>query len=165
MSTYLSNVNQRLLYARLLGEASRKTDNSHLATALRESGVLQLMLAYRFHLQEIAETYQCSGAETITNPRELCNLLFAREKSPAEAEEIATLIEDSDSWLSQLCLSYESFFQVAKPVDSLVEDAGDSISLVDISSALPSLDDDLLSSWQEKLDEMVQRHREHMVEF
>src|SRR5690606_3373422 len=60
MNAYLSTVNQKLLFARLLAkDMERAGANPHGQRALLESMVFQLRLAYHFHLQEIAANYQC----------------------------------------------------------------------------------------------------------
>ena len=84
LSTYLSAVNQKCLFAtQLLASANEK--NSHQTEAVAQSVALQLYQAWHWHLCDIASSYKVPDADRVTDAESLIEMLEAMGKCPAEA--------------------------------------------------------------------------------
>ena len=167
--SYSTAVNQKLLFARKLLNLA-KTDgeaNKHSATAIAQSVVLQLYLVWKWHLQDIANNYKAQDPSAINSADELFNTLSADGKTPAEATELQYLVGSKDSWVSDLMAAYQQLFLL--PTTRKAQMDVDRLPLL-------SLDDtangdrtkwDLLQvvEWTEKMTELVERHRDMMIEF
>ena len=168
LSTYLSAVSQKCLFAaQLLAMVNDK--NSHQTVALVQSVALQLYQAWQWHLRDIASTYKLADPELVTNSENLLALLEADGKCPAEAVEMQSLVSDKNSWVSELHLAYAQLYQLPEirkaemDADRLPMIAVDSLSAdgshrVDWHSRVAE-------NWLEKMNELVDRHRDMMVEF
>lgn len=165
MNPYLSVVNQRLYFsAQLLEQLASVGCNVRpmLELALCQSVLYQLESCYRFYLREVASTYRCRQPEQIHSVPELIAALQLMGKHPAEASELANLEQQSDSWLCQLLSAHRQMLTIQQEQVS-----GQSpIAVVQIASeAEPQqLNGELLNSWQEAFSELIERHRQHMLE-
>lgn len=168
MSRYLSMVNQKLLFARLLLEDIDQTGvNPYRHQAVLESVVFQLRLAYHFHLQEIAANYQCPQPGQVNVVAELSQQLRALNKWPAEAQEMQSLLDTDGSWLAQLLTSHDNCFlagdtrtpETADPAPQFI-----SLTRLDDGSAAIELTAESVRNWLSSLVEMIDRHREGMFE-
>ena len=165
MSTYLSAVNQKRLFAALLIEQARQAGgNRHLRQSLLQGAVLQLHLAVQFYLGEIAATYQSREAASADTARALVTLLAGIGKTPQEASEVLTLENDGDSWMGQLQACYRSL--VVPPQVVAVREDDDRIATLSCGDAedWAHLDPDQVNGWLLACNEMVERQRETMVE-
>ena len=165
---YLSKVNQKLLYARVLVERIRAGEESgHRRDMLVEALVFQLYLLHRFHLQEIAAAYECPGCEQVVDGASLSLVLNEIGKEPAEAGEILALLEQGDSWLSLLIGAFNACFRIQAPGKGTRGHDTLAITATDITENLsaPALEDETIIGWFDALEELVERHRELMVEF
>jgi hypothetical protein len=172
MNPYLSAVNQNLFFCKLLlkqglpkKEAAEDNQSVQLEIALCQSALYQLECAYGHYLREIAQTYQYKSAEHITTVEELVSALASINKQPGEAQEIQCLLENNHSWLSQMLSAYQQLSLL--PNTQVANIAHPSpIALVEVKSLDDriALDYQQLEAWQKSFVEMVNRHREMMVE-
>jgi hypothetical protein len=177
MNPYLSAVNQKLFFCNLLlkqdklaSQESRKEKQSvHLELALCQSGLYQLEVGYRHYLREIAATYQFKTPETLSTAEELASALSSMNKHPAEAQEILGLLEQNNSWLSTLLVAYQQLSSLS-PQEKLPQQSNASfdsqIAVVEVKQLdeCMELSYQTLTSWHESFVEMINRHRELMVE-
>ena len=157
-------VNAHLRKAGALAELARRdaAGLSRLATeALLEASLLQLVFAIRAYLNELAENYQCAAAGSISSPAELQQALQAMDKQPAELNEI--LIADSEGWLKELYATHSRIGQHNPGGAAPVRQARP--GLIETRQVKAGeLDCDSLEQWLTRVKELVERHREMMVE-
>ena len=163
LSSYLSAVNQKLLFARqLLSQADAKTAQQD--TALAQSVAVQLHQAWLWHCRNVAETYKLQELDAVECANTLVDLLAAQGKTPGEATELQNLQNDSQSWLSKLLKAHERIYRLPTirkaemDVDRLPLIAVDAPEVVDWSTERANL-------WLANMQELVERQREMMVEF
>ena len=106
MAEWLSQTNQKLYQARLLLDALdayEVSNNSPAAiiSALQESVLFQLMLAYQSYLHEIAEMAQ--WRESVIS---LTQLIDDAPTVTGEMRELKKLEEDDFGWLCQLLMAF-----------------------------------------------------------
>ena len=69
VSTYISAVNQKLLFARqlleMVGSAGINSVSSHQAAAVTQSVVVQLHQAWLWHCRNVAESYKLKEVELV----------------------------------------------------------------------------------------------------
>mgnify|MGYP005985945923 CR=1 FL=1 len=182
MNHYLSAVNQKLFFCNLLlqqgklaSQESRKEKQSvHLELALCQSALYQLEVGYRHYLREIAATYQFKTPEILSTADELASALSNINKHPAEAQEILGLLEQNNSWLSTLLgahqqlssLSTQTRSSQVKPSEQTDTLFDSQIAVVEVKQLDESveLSHQALANWHQSFVEMVNRHRELMVE-
>lgn len=165
MSVYLGRVNQKLFNARQLLADIDAASDIRRRQMLQESLLLQLHLACRFHLRHIADQYRCREPEAVDSPADLLQQLDAIDKAPGEAGEIQMLEHDPRSWWSRIDASWRHCFHIGgqgKAGEAML-DAGDRVPLVTVDVA-EDFNVDLGRRWLADLTEMVERHREVMVE-
>ena len=166
MNPYLSQVNQRRAYAGLLLEelvrAEQGGQNRLLTQALCQSVLFQLQAAYHFYLREVGATYKCRDPEHIEDVEALVEALQSMGKHPAEAHELANLEQQSGSWLHDMLSAYHSLS--AAPGEQPSQQSP--IAVVQVSSERDprDLDGETLSTWREGFEELLERHRQHMLE-
>lgn len=177
MNPYLSAVNQKLFFCNLLlkqdklaSQESRKGKQSvHLELALCQSALYQMEVGYRHYLREIAATYQFKTPETLSTAEELASALSSINKHPAEAQEILGLLEQNNSWLSTLLVAYQQLSSLS-PQEKLPQQSNASfdsqIAVVEVKQLdeCMELSYQTLTNWHESFVEMVNRHRELMIE-
>ncbi len=166
MNPYVTVVNQRHYFARLLLEKCHPAEDphGHAGQALTQSAVYQLEAAYRSHLRAIAFEYRCADPENIVTVQHLVSALRAVDKHPAEAAELDNLEGDDQSWLFAL-LTAHAALTGSRAVDAAagIEKLG--ISLKDVTNGREQgLSADRVEEWLSAFDELVNRHREMMVE-
>lgn len=170
MNPYLSAVNQKLFFCNLLlkqgtGGEPEKPLAVQLEQALCQSALYQLEAAYGYYLQEIAATYQFKSPETVSSVESLADSLSSINKHPAEAQEIQSLLEQKNTWLSQLLSAHKRLSTISSQAEkSSVSNSPIAIVEVKQLDNVETLDYDLLGSWHKSFVEMVNRHREMMVE-
>lgn len=170
MNPYLSAVNQKLFFCNLLlkqgaNGGAGKPSSAQLEEALCQSALYQLETAYGHYLREIAATYQFKSPETVSSAESLADALSSINKHPAEAQEIQSLLEQKRTWLSQLLNSHKRLSTVSSQL--VTPPASNSpIAVVEVKQLddVETLGYELLSSWHKSFVEMVNRHRELMVE-
>jgi len=174
MNPYLSAVNQKLFFCNLLlkqgtnGGTEKPSSaqlNAQLEEALCQSALYQLEAAYGHYLREIAVTYQFKSPETVSSVESLAESLASINKHPAEAQEIQSLLEQNDTWLSQLLNAHQRLSTISsQPAKSPASNSPIAVVEVKQLDEVATLDYQLLSSWHKSFVEMVNRHRELMVE-
>ena len=166
MNAYISAVNQKKAFAELLlGQAVQAGDQHHLCQALLQGAVMQLEFAYRFYLRELADAFQCKNARDIADLWTLIAHLQLLGKNPAETREIYNLKEDPQSWLIEL---QECWRAIAQPPEvAVTPEGGDRIAAVSIPRRhdWSRLSTDQVAGWLRAFTELVERHREALVEF
>ncbi|MFT7301042.1 MAG: hypothetical protein ACI89Z_001510 [Porticoccus sp.] len=166
MNAYLSAVNQKLYFSKLLlGQIqSELSCNAQLKEALCQSVLHQLVCAYRHYLREIATTYQFKSPESIFVIEHLSSCLASINKHPGEAQEIANLEANPDSWLYQLMYVYKQSLDLPRPEGKTVESSPIAVMQVDQQVDCISLGYEQLIIWYKNFQEMVDRHRSLMIE-
>lgn len=167
MNTYLSTVNQKQFFAKLLlDKCLPATDPyGHADRALAESALYQLAAAYRAHLQAVAAAYQCANSADIADIGSLIAALQASNKHPAEAVEMDNLERDPNSWLA-LMLSAQQRLIEGDTGSRSVSIAKPGIALQDITEDREQgLSTARVRQWLMAFEEMSERHRAVMVEF
>lgn len=131
--------------------------------ALLEAALLQLWRAYRAFLCEVSFQLQLGcepGSES-----ELRARAAERGITSGEANELMALLEQPDSWLSQLQAAWGWLWSFAAPggADSRADKL---IPLRNLSEAQPSeLSAAGLREWQRALGELIRRQRAHSAEW
>ena len=160
VTVYLSAVNQKLLFSRqLLSE----TDNRKQA-AIAQSVSVQLRQAWLWHCRNVAEIYKLPEVEVVDSAVSLVALLADQGKTPGEAIELQTLETDPHSWLNQLLNAHRCLYQL--PTIRKAEMDVDRLPVIEVG--IPDQVDWSLESarlWYNRMQELVERHREMMVEF
>ena len=170
MQSIASAVNQKAAFAELLLQAA--DDDSvgrHLQQALLQSAALQLGAAYRFFLAEIGAAYQCKNPAEISELSILLTLLQAQGKSPSETTEIGNLDQQPSSWLGQLrscCKAIESLPQSnAAGGEPIVDTNRIAVHAMSEAEDWSLLTNTQLRQWLGSFGELVERHRQSMVEW
>lgn len=169
LSVYLSAVNQKLLFARQLLALLEGQTDTHKITAVTQSVALQLYQAWHWHLQDVASNYKLADPQQVKSPALLVQLLEADGKHPAEAMEMLNLDTDKSSWLSELCRAHRQLYLL--PVIRKAEMDVDRLPMiaVDAVAADGTLPVDWSLSqarlWFGRMQELVDRQRDMMVEF
>lgn len=167
MSQFVSAVNQKQYYAGLLLEKCLPDDDAHghAAIALAESALYQLESAYRCHLRSVAEGYRCPDPAAVNTVEQLARALEAIDKHPAEAVEMFNLEQDEQSWLFQVLKAHEGMTSVVAASEGRASIEKSGISLREVSAEGEfGLSVDLLRQWLAAFAEIVDRHREMMIE-
>jgi hypothetical protein len=167
-SSYLSAVNQKLLFARQLLSLAETKQGQKQGTvssqSIAQSVAVQLHQAWLWHCRNIAENYKLQELDSVGCANTLVELLAAQGKTPGEATELQNLQNDPDSWLSELLKAHQHIYQLPTvrkaemDVDRLPMIAVDAPDLVDWSLECAQL-------WLANMQELVERQREMMVEF
>jgi hypothetical protein len=167
--SYSAAVNQKLLFARkLLNLAKAYGDsNKHTAIAMAQSVVLQLYLVWNWHLQDIANNYKVQDPSVINCADDLVTALSADGKTPAEAMELQHLFNTEDTWVNDLMSAYQTLFRL--PATRKAQMDVDRLPLLSLDNAATDheIKWDLIPvvEWTEKMTELVERHRDMMIEF
>lgn len=166
MNPYLSLVNQHFCFSSLLLERLTEYEgqgsNRLLVLALSQSVVFQLEATYRFYLREVGATYKCREPEQINCVDELIHALETMGKNPAEASELANLEQQKGSWLWELLSAYRQMMR--GPSEQVSQNSPIALVQVDNERDAEELNAELLSAWREAFHEVVERHRQHMLE-
>ncbi len=166
VTTYLSAVNQKLLFARQLLTHASQADSKKAQhnTALTQSVAVQLHQAWLWHCRNVAETYKLQELDSVDCANTLVELLAAQGKTPGEATELQNLQNDPQSWLSELLKAHRYIYllptirKAEMDIDRLPVIAVDAPEVVDWSI-------DRAKLWLANMQELVERQREMMVEF
>jgi hypothetical protein len=168
MSTHISAVNQKLVFARqllrMLEVSGSSISSSHQIAATAQSVAVQLHQAWLWHCRNIAEGYKLQDLESITDGDSLVAQLAKQDKCPGEAVELQTLQHDSNSWLSELLLAHKNIYLL--PVVRKAEMDVDRLPMISLDG--PKMVEWTVESaqlWLQSLEELIDRHREMMIEF
>ena len=154
MAQWLSHSNQKLFQARLLLEAfesaeqesegEREQSAAAMLSALQESVLFQLVLAYQSYLHELAEIAQCR--EEFFS---LSQLLEKVSVATGEMTELKQLEADDFSWLSKLQFAFQQCSekdilagaksQINPQMISLQDTTGNTLPLRDWYQALTAI--------------------------
>jgi len=164
VSSYLSAVNQKLLFARQLLSQPDSKKSQQQSAALCQSVAVQLHQAWLWHCRNVAESYKLQELESVDCANTLVALLAGQGKSPGEATELQNLQNEPTSWLSELLKAHAYIYQLPTirkaemDVDRLPMIAVDAPEMVDWSLERAQL-------WLRSMQELVERQRDMMVEF
>ncbi len=166
----LTRVNQKLAQARVL--LSNVVDES--LTPIHRSSIMEavafhLVSAYQHYLRELTETYGLKNAIGIRTELDLIKAFEAATKHPAEADELSALRSDTNSWLAQLHIFYDSLWQLPKQANSQA-DAESNDNLINIVNLDVVVDQQTVSletikRWHSEFFALVARQRETSAEF
>jgi hypothetical protein len=167
MSTHISAVNQKLLFARqLLRGLDRDSSSasSHLIAATAQSVAVQLHQAWLWHCRNIAEGYKLRDLESVIDGDSLVAQLAKQGKCPGEATELQSLQQDSGSWLSELLTAHQNIYLL--PVVRKAEIDVDRLPMIALDGpAVVEWSVERAHIWLQALQELIDRHREMMIEF
>lgn len=170
LSAYMSAVNQKLLFAAQLLATEIKASvggqqDSHQATAVAQSVVLQLQRAWHWHLQDVASNYKMQDPEAVISAASLLTLLGDEGKTPGEAIELHDLAADKYSWVGQLLNAHRHLYIV--PVARKAEMDANRLPMIAVDVSGDPMDWNISQAriWLDKMQELVNRHRDMMIEF
>ena len=175
MSTcsYLSAVNQKLLFAKklikLIDTNSAAIQDRHLRVATAQSITLHLGQAWSWHLQDVATNYKVKDPSIVNSVDDLEKSLLDEGKQPAESTELKQLFYTTDTWANNMLYAYSQLSSL--PVIRKAEMDSDRLPMLSLDDASDSqrkaVDWDLTEaiSWSRQMNELVERHRDMMIEF
>lgn len=175
MSTcsYLSAVNQKLLFAKklikLIDANSAAIQDRHLRVATAQSITLHLGQAWSWHLQDVATNYKVKDPSIVNSVDDLEKSLLDEGKQPAESTELKQLFYTTDTWANNMLYAYSQLSSL--PVIRKAEMDLDRLPMLSLDDASDSqrkaVDWNLTEaiSWSEQMNELVERHRDMMIEF
>lgn len=175
MSTcsYLSAVNQKLLFAKklikLIDANSAAIQDRHLRVATAQSITLHLGQAWSWHLQDVATNYKVKDPSIVNSVDDLEKSLLDEGKQPAESTELKQLFYTTDTWANNMLYAYSQLSSL--PVIRKAEMDSDRLPMLSLDDASDSqrkaVDWNLTEaiSWSEQMNELVERHRDMMIEF
>ena len=175
MSTcsYLSAVNQKLLFAKklikLIDTNSAAMQDRHLRVATAQSITLHLGQAWSWHLQDVATNYKVKDPSIVNSVDDLEKSLLDEGKQPAESTELKQLFYTTDTWANNMLYAYIQLSSL--PVIRKAEMDSDRLPMLSLDDASDSqrkaVDWNLTEaiSWSEQMNELVERHRDMMIEF
>lgn len=175
MSTcsYLSAVNQKLLFAKklikLIDANSAAIQDRHLRVATAQSITLHLGQAWSWHLQDVATNYKVKDPSIVNSVDDLEKSLLNEGKQPAESTELKQLFYTTDTWANNMLYAYSQLSSL--PVIRKAEMDSDRLPMLSLDDASDSqrkaVDWNLTEaiSWSEQMNELVERHRDMMIEF
>ena len=175
MSTcsYLSAVNQKLLFAKklikLIDTNSAALQDRHLRVATAQSITLHLGQAWSWHLQDVATNYKVKDPSIVNSVDDLEKSLLDEGKQPAESTELKQLFYTTDTWANNMLYAYSQLSSL--PVIRKAEMDSDRLPMLSLDDASDSqrkaVDWDLTEaiSWSRQMNELVERHRDMMIEF
>ncbi len=168
---YIGIVNRQLAFARY--QCSSELQETNAAERLRNLGALyagiwHLSLAYKNYLAEVGATYKLTRPELCKNANDLCQALESMNKGPAEATELARL--ERQGFIANVLGALARIEQVAEdqvPPAPSDMDTSNPLRMVDVSDFEEELNVKFedLSSWIRQFKELIDRHREHMIEY
>ncbi len=166
MNIYLSAVNQKLYYSKLLLKQSRPDVGNMplLQEALYQSALYQLECGYRHYLREVATTYQFKSPESIAVIEDLVAALSSINKHPAEAQEMASLEANPESWLNQMLAAHQQLSTLPQNDSKTTQSSPIAVVQLNQQDERVVFGEQELSEWQRAFEEMVDRHRELMIE-
>ena len=170
---YLSAVNQKLLFAKklikLIDSNSVASQDRHMRVALAQSITLHLGQAWAWHLQDVASNYKVKDASIINSVDDLEQSLLADGKQPAESTELKQLFYSDESWANNMLYAFSQLSDL--PIIRKAEMDSDRLPMLSLDDASNSrrkaVDWDLTEAmdWSKKMNELVERHRDMMIEF
>ncbi|MFI2810091.1 MULTISPECIES: DUF6586 family protein [Microbulbifer] len=161
---YTGSVAAALRKSQLLLE-SAPAGGLHQA-AVQDAVVLQLWLAYRAFLCELAHQLQLGSQPE--SPGQLARDAASRGMSSSEAAELEALAGDPESWLAGIEAAWLGLWQFSGSRASQGNGAGSPaqvIPLRDLSRQSAAPDLDALRNWRESMVELIRRQRAHMEEY
>lgn len=167
MSTHISAVNQKLVFARQLLrmlDATGSSATSHQVAVTAQSVAVQLHQAWLWHCRNVAEGYKLRDVESVTDGDTLVAQLAVQGKCPGEAVELQTLQHDSASWLSGLLRAHKDIYLL--PVVRKAEMDADRLPMISLDGpAVVEWSVAAAQLWLHSMEELIDRHREMMIEF
>jgi hypothetical protein len=169
----LSAVNQKLLFAKklikLIDSNAVASQDWHMRVALAQSITLHLGQAWAWHLQDVASNYKVKDASIINSVDDLEQSLLADGKQPAESTELKQLFYSNESWANNMLYAFSQLSDL--PIIRKAEMDLDRLPMLSLDDASNSrrkaVDWDLAEAmdWSKKMNELVERHRDMMIEF
>ncbi|MAW23088.1 MAG: hypothetical protein CBC07_000145 [Cellvibrionales bacterium TMED47] len=175
MSTcsYLSAVNQKLLFAKklikLIEANSSASQDRHLRVSLAQSITLHLGQAWAWHLQDVASNYKVKDPSIIKSVDDLEDSLMADGKQPAESTELKQLFYNNNAWANEMLYAFSQLSSL--PIIRKAEMDADRLPMLSLDDASNSKrkavdwDLDQAMDWSKQMNELVERHRDMMIEF
>ena len=166
----LTRVNQKLAQAKILIlDVDEESLTPIHRNSIMESVAFHLVSAYQHYLRELTETYGLKHAIGIRTELDLIKAFEAATKHPAEAHELAALRGDTNSWLAQLQIYYDSLWQLPKQSNSQADaESNDNlINMVNLDTIVDQQPVSLetIKRWHGEFVALVVRQRETSAEF
>lgn len=170
---YIGRVNQQLIFARHQLQSKIESSDKELNAneRMRNQGILHaglwhLCWAYRAYLVEVGANYKLLKPELSNTAKELSIALEAMNKHPAESHELERL--ETEGFVYDMFQALAGIEQIESGlIPPAPADASSPIALKDITDTVEKLplSFECLSLWVESFKEIINRHREHMVEY
>lgn len=171
--SYLAAVNQKLLFAKklikLIESNEVACEDRHLRVAVAQSITVQLGQAWAWHLQDVASNYKVKDPAIIASVDDLVASLKAEGKAPAESVELKQLFDSHTSWASEMLNACSQLPSL--PVIRKAEMDADRLPMLSLDDASDSQrkaiewDLSITKEWSKQINELIERHREMMIEF
>lgn len=167
---YTSQVNRQLYAAnahlKLLPKPPLNGNQRIVAQALLESALFHLILAYKKYLRELADNYQLANSDSIDSFLGLRQAFVDSDKTPAESNELEVLV--NEGWIGDALASFEIVGEESRS-KKLEQQTELLIPLANLGTAYVAkskpLTQQLLMQWIESFRELINRHRDIMVEY
>ncbi len=168
---YIGRVNCQLMYAR--HQLDLRLEEHSAADQVRNQGVLNaalwhLSLAYRAYLAELGANYQLQDSWRLRSAGDLSQALLDIGKHPAESRELERL--ENEGFIRFIVQHIERIEQPDETPENAVRNdqtRSDSvIALRDVTDQDPAaVGFEVAADWMNELRTLIDRHREHMVEY
>ena len=114
------------------------------------------------HCRNIAENYKLQQVDAVVSANSLVELLAEQGKT-GEATEMQTLENDPHSWLNELLNAHRCLYQL--PTIRKAEMDVDRLPVIAVMFPTRLIEPRSARLWYSNMQELVERHREMMVEF
>lgn len=159
MSQWIGHTNRKLYQCRLLlAQRAHSFEPAALQQALEEAALSQLQDAWQCYVQELAESVSLR-----TTVHSLAELMAQAPLVTGEMRELAQLLDDSFSWLSQM-LNAAKAAHWPQPLvvkkHSIEPDVSGDLALIALSeeASLP------IEQWWQQLSQLIDGQRSHRHE-
>ncbi len=158
-------VDQKLHFVTLLLNSSDRSEsvpNASAEIALVEGALFHLHVAYRAYLQELLSPFKLTSA---VDSADQANAVLREQQSQSSDIDELVKLEHSGAWPAKLLAAFVSTARAVgsdenKSNAEIASNAG--IALHDVTA---QLDRDVLNSWLQQFRALVQRQRQHAVEW
>ena len=161
---YIGWVNLQMVAVR--HHLSLLVEETNANERLRNRGVLEsaawhFKRAYRYYLYELGANYQLPTPESNDSAQQLADALELVGKHPGEAAELCLL--EAEGWIKELtqAIALADTGERAALGPSIVNE----LEILDLDKPTATLSKEVLGEWLVSFKELIERHREVMLEY